>query len=184
VELNGAHSVHELPDVGPIERRRRQYPGAEAAVHLFKRDKSMPPDIIDPHAIANVSEPRLQNLLRTGVAKGVFLQGVFPFAGRGFFSAHSLNDSLAYEVPADCRAELVYFRGGNMSDDLLYLTVSANGKPIRYFPVGPKSDFHVPLAIVESHPAGTRFEIGFASPRGITGSIVVDAGFVEYPEGV
>jgi len=139
--------------------------------------------IIDPSAFTNVSEPRLQNLLRTGVAKAIFLQGVFPFAGRGFFSIHSLNEALSYDVPEGRRAEVVYFRGGNLSDDLLYLTVSADGKPIRYFPVGPKSDFHVPLVITESHGAGTKIEIGFAAPRALTGSVVVDAGIIEYPEG-
>ncbi len=144
----------------------------------------MPPDVIDPNALSNVSEPRLQHLIRTGAAKPLFLQGVFPFAGRGFFSTHTLNDSLVYEVPAGRRAELVYFRGGNLSDDLIYLTVTANSKPIRYFPVGPKGDFHIPLVVTESHPAGTRLEIGFAASRALTGSIVVDAGFIEYPDGV
>jgi assimilatory nitrate reductase catalytic subunit len=59
----------------------------------------------------------------------------------------------------------------------------ADGKPIRYFPVGPKGDFHVPLVIVESQPSGTKLEVGFAAPRSLTGSIVVDVGIVEIPEG-
>jgi assimilatory nitrate reductase catalytic subunit len=143
----------------------------------------MPPDILQNHTETSVSEPRHQHLLRTGIAKAVFLQGVFPFAGRGFFSIHLLDESLTYEVPSNKRAELVYFRGGNLSDDLLYLTVTANGKPIRYFTVGPKGDFHVPLVITDSQPAGTRLQIMFAAPRALTGSIVVDAGFIEYPEG-
>ncbi|CAA9545568.1 MAG: hypothetical protein AVDCRST_MAG88-373, partial [uncultured Thermomicrobiales bacterium] len=84
-----------------------------------------------------------------------------------------------YRVPPGRTAEVVYFRAGNLSDDLLYLTLSADGKPVRYFPVGPKADFHVPLVIVESHAAGTRIEVGLAAPRGVSGTVVVDVGIVE-----
>lgn len=144
----------------------------------------MPPSLLGHDELISVSEPRLQHLLRTGVAKPVFLQGVFPFAGRGFFAVNLLSDTLSYVVPSGRRAEFVYMRAGNLSDDLLYLSIHANGEPIRYFPVGPKGDFHVPLVIIESHLAGTKIEIAFAAPRAVTGSIVVDAGIVEYPEGV
>jgi len=108
-----------------------------------------------------------------------FLQGVFPFAGRGLFDLAPLDDTLDYTVPAGRTARLVYFRVGNHSDDLLYLIVAAQGAPIRYFPVGPKGDLHVPLAIVESHPAGTRFQVLYAAPRGLTGTLILDVGFVE-----
>lgn len=125
------------------------------------------------------TETRLEYLVRTGKATPRFLQGVYPFAGRGVFDLGPLHDDLAYTVPAGKTAKVVYFRAGNLSDDLIYLTLSANGAPTRYFPVGPKADFHVPLAIVEAHPAGTRLEVGLAAPRGLAGSLIVDVGIIE-----
>ena len=126
-----------------------------------------------------ITETRHQRLTRTGQATPRFLQGVYPFAGRGFFDLAPLNDDLCYQVPAGKSAEVIYFRAGNLSDDLLYLALSLNGRPIRYFPVGPKADFHVPLSIVETYPAGSRIEICLAAPRGLTGTVVVDAGILE-----
>ena len=128
------------------------------------------------------TETRQQRLTRTGQATPRFLQGVFPFAGRGFFDLGPLNDALCYQVPEGCTAEIIYFRAGNLSDDLLYLALSVNGRPVRYFPVGPKADFHVPLSIIESHPAGSRIEIGLAAPRGLTGTVVLDVGILEGQE--
>ena len=125
------------------------------------------------------TETRQQKLIRTGQATPRFLQGVYPFAGRGVFDLGPLNDALCYQVPKGRRAEVIYFRAGNLSDDLLYLALSLNGQPIRYFPVGPKADFHVPLSIVESYPAGSRIEICLAAPRGLTGTVVVDVGILE-----
>jgi len=125
------------------------------------------------------TETRQQRLMRTGQAAPRFLQGVYPFAGRGVFGLAPLSDELCYQVPAGKTAEVIYFRAGNLSDDLLYLALSLNGRPVRYFPVGPKADFHVPLSIVESYPAGSRIEVCLAAPRGLTGTIVVDVGILE-----
>lgn len=126
-------------------------------------------------------ESRHEALLRTGKASPHFLQGVYPFIGRGLFEAAPLDTAggLHYVVPEGRVAQLIYFRAGNASDDLLYLAVAANGVPLRYFPVGPKSDFHVPLAIVESHAPGTRLTIVFAAPAGVRGTLIVDAGLIE-----
>ena len=121
----------------------------------------------------------MQRLIRTGGAAARFLQGVYPFAGRGVFDLAPLHDDLCYTVPPGAAAEIVYVRAGNLSDDILYLALSVNGSPIRYFPVGPKADFHVPLAIVETYPAGSRIELCLAAPRGLTGTVVVDVGLVE-----
>ena len=126
-----------------------------------------------------LSETRQERLLRTGDAIPRFLQGAFPFAGRGLFDPVLLDDSLAYTVPEGHNGAIVYFRGGNHSDDLLYLVLAADGAPIRYFPVGPKGDFHVPLAIVETHLAGARLEILIAAPRGVSGTVIVDAGILQ-----
>ena len=126
-----------------------------------------------------ISETRLQLLLRTHRAKPCFLQGVYPFAGRGVFDLAPLNDALSYTVPKGKIAQVQYFRAGNLSDDILYLSISVDGTPVRYFPVGPKSDNHVPLAIVEDYPAGSKIEVCLAAPRGLTGTVVLDVGLVE-----
>jgi assimilatory nitrate reductase catalytic subunit len=130
-----------------------------------------------------VSESRQERLLRTGAATPRFLQGVFPFAGRGLFELRPLDDALHYVVPAGHEARIVYFRAGNHADDLVYLALAADGHPVRYFPVSPKGDLHVALAIVESYPAGTRLEVVFAAERGLTGTLIVDAGILELSAG-
>jgi assimilatory nitrate reductase catalytic subunit len=139
----------------------------------------MPVSPSDATPVYVASETRLQHLMRGGKARARFLQGVFPFAGRGVFDLGPLNDALSYTVPPGKTAEVIYFRAGNFSDDILYLALSANGVAVRYFPVGPKADFHVPLAIVESYPPGTRFDVCLAAPRGLSGTVVVDVGIVE-----
>lgn len=128
------------------------------------------------------TETRHQRLTRLGITTPRFLQGVFPFAGRGFFEVGPLNDALCYVVPAAAKAEVIYVRAGNLSDDLIYLALCINSQPVRYFPVGPKADFHVPLSITESYPAGARIEVGFAAPRGLSGAVVVDIGLLEEGE--
>jgi assimilatory nitrate reductase catalytic subunit len=126
-----------------------------------------------------ITETRHQRLLRTGAAQPRFLQGVYPFAGRGVFDLGPLHDELRYRVPANATAQVLYFRAGNLSDDLLYLALCVNGRPSRYFPVGPKADFHVTLAIAETYAPGIELTIAIAAPRGLTGSVVVDVGIVE-----
>ncbi len=118
-----------------------------------------------------VSETRLQFLVRSGKAQPVFLQGVYPFVGTGIVDLAALNHDLSYEVPAGKSAEVLYIRAGNSSDELVYLALMANGKPIRYIPLGPSANQHVPLAIVESHPGGTLLEVSIGAPRGVTGVI-------------
>ncbi len=133
----------------------------------------------NPAFMSITTETRIEYLLRTRQAMPLFLQGVYPFMGRGVFELAPLHDELSYTVPIGKMAQVLYFRAGNLSDDLLYLTLGANGQPVRYFPVGPKSDFHVPLVIVEDYPAGTRLEVCIAAPRGLSGSVVVDVGIIE-----
>ena len=125
------------------------------------------------------TETRQQRLTRLRLATPRFLQGVYPFAGRGFFEIGPLNDALCYVIPVGTRAEVIYVRAGNLSDDLIYLALCVNSRPMRYFPVGPKADFHVPLSITEAYPAGAKIEIGFAAPRGLNGAVVVDVGILE-----
>jgi assimilatory nitrate reductase catalytic subunit len=127
-----------------------------------------------------INESRHQQLIRTGAGAPRFLQGVFPFVGRGLYDIAPLNDALSYVVPPGRTTEALYFRAGNASDDLIYLSLAVNGEPARYFPVAPKADVHVALAITEAHPAGVRLDVALAAPRGLAGTVVVDVGLVEY----
>ncbi len=129
------------------------------------------------------SETRREYLLRTGKSTPRFLQGVYPFAGRGIFETAPLHDELTYVVPQGKTVEIAYVRAGNASDDLINLALSVNGRPVRYFPLGPKAETHVALAIVERHPAGTRLAVCLAAPRGLTGAVIIDVGLIELQDG-
>ncbi|UWZ50384.1 molybdopterin oxidoreductase [Dactylosporangium aurantiacum] len=108
-----------------------------------------------------------------------FLQGVFPFAGKGIESPVPLDAALTYTVPVGAVAQTVYFRGGNTCAELVYVVLTRDGTPMRYFPIGAKSDVHVPLRVVEDLDGGTVVELLVGAPEGVTGSIVVDLGLVE-----
>ncbi|MBC8138638.1 MAG: molybdopterin oxidoreductase [Fibrella sp.] len=126
-----------------------------------------------------LTETQQERALRTGVATPRFLQGVFPFVGRGLFDLAPLDDSLVYSVPDGKKTHFVYFRAGNACDALVYFAFAVNGVPVRYFPVGPNADIHVLLAIVEPHTSGETMAILFAAPRGTTGTLIVDVGLLE-----
>ena len=123
---------------------------------------------------------RFEQMLANGEARPVFFQGVFPFLGSGLFTPHRLSPDLVYTVPAGCNAVLMYFRAGNASDQLIYLSVVGDGKPRRYFAIGPQGASHVELAIKDDIPAGTRLELHFAAGAGVHGTAVVDVGFLEW----
>jgi hypothetical protein len=108
-----------------------------------------------------------------------FLQGVFAFKGSGFDTPTALDGKLAYTVPSDKRAQLIYLRAGNSSGELVYLLLMRDGKPMRYFPVGAKSSEHVALVVTEDIFPETRLEVLLAAPAGVSGSLVIDIGFVE-----
>lgn len=112
------------------------------------------------------SEPRL-------------LQGIYPFEGKGLQHPFPLNQALAYEVPESRETQLVYFRAGNSSEEMIDLIVMRDGKPMRHFPIGARGDCHVTLAVVEDLPAGTRLEVLVAAPEQTTGTVVIDVGLVE-----
>lgn len=153
---------------------------SQPSTHSAAASETVAAEAILPETIA--IETRHQRLTRLELAVPRFLQGVYPFAGRGFFDVSPLNDALCYVVPVSTTAEVIYVRAGNLSDDLLYLALCVNGQPVRYFPVGPKADLHVPLSIIEVHPAGTQLAVGLAAPRGLSGSVVVDVGILEEKE--
>lgn len=77
------------------------------------------------------------------------------------------------------RAQAVYFRAGNSSDELICLTLMRDGVPMRLFPLGAKADSHVAPAVVEDMRAGTTLTTAVAAPAGVSGMVVVDIGRVE-----
>lgn len=108
-----------------------------------------------------------------------FLQGVFPFEGKGLDRPAPLGPELSYVVPDGVAAQAVYFRGGNAAAELVTVVLMRDGKPMRYFPIGAKGDVHVPLRVVEDLPGGTGVELWLAAPAGTTGTVIVDLGLVE-----
>lgn len=107
-----------------------------------------------------------------------FISGVFPFEGRGLDAPAALGKA-AYSVPADKRAQFIYLRAGSSLDELVYLVLMRDGKPMRYFPIGAKSSVHVPLAVVEDIFPESKLEVFFAAPKGAVGSFVLDIGLLE-----
>ena len=108
-----------------------------------------------------------------------FLNGVYAFQGSGYDKAMAVSDKLAYTVPSDKRAQLIYLRAGNTSAELIYLALMRDGKPMRYFPIGAKCGEHVPLAVVEDLFPETKLEVMLAAPSGATGHLVLDIGLLE-----
>jgi hypothetical protein len=108
-----------------------------------------------------------------------FLQGVFDFEGRGLDKPFLLDPSLTYTVPPGAAAQPVYFRGGNSSPELVYVTLVRNTKPMRYFPIAAKGATHVSLRVVEDLLSDTVLEVFAAAPAGLLGSLVIDVGLVE-----
>ncbi|GIE94669.1 molybdopterin oxidoreductase [Paractinoplanes rishiriensis] len=108
-----------------------------------------------------------------------FLQGVFPFEGKGLDRPAPLGPELAYVVPDGVSAQAVYFRGGNAAAELVCAVLVRDGKPMRYFPIGARGDVHVSLRVLEDLDAGTSVELWLAAPAGLTGTVIVDLGLVE-----
>ena len=108
-----------------------------------------------------------------------FLQGAFPFVGAGLDSPVKLDGGPTYKVPADRRAQLVYFRGGNSTDELICVSLVRDGEPMRLFPLGARAGTHVALRVVEDLLPDTEIEIHVAAPEGMSGTAIVDIGVVE-----
>ncbi|MBV9267401.1 MAG: hypothetical protein JO061_14610 [Acidobacteriaceae bacterium] len=108
-----------------------------------------------------------------------FVQGLFSFEGAGLGQPRPFQPAVTYKVPFDKRSQLIYFRAGNPTDELIYLLFERNGKPMRYFPVGAKSGAHVELAVVEDLEPETVLEILIAAPEKLRSAVVLDIGLVE-----
>ncbi len=111
-------------------------------------------------------------------SKPRFLQAVLPFEGTGLDRPQKLP-TLAYTVPRDRRAQLIYMRAGNSSPELVSLALTRNGAAIRHFPIGAKAASHVQLAVVEDLQPDQRIEVTLAAPAGLAGTIIVDIGLIE-----
>lgn len=107
------------------------------------------------------------------------LQGVFSFKGAGLDKPVPLDRGFVYKVPADKRAQLIYFRAGNSSPELINLSVLRDGAVMRHFPIGAKAHSHVPLAVVEDLEPDTTLEVYIAAPAGTAGMVVIDIGLME-----
>ena len=108
-----------------------------------------------------------------------FCKGVYAFEGRELLQPFLLTPELSYTVAADRRGQLTYVRADNSTEVLIYLLLMRGGAPMRYFPVGAKSETHVALTIVEDLAPDTRFEVFLAAPEGVKGIVVVDIGLIE-----
>jgi hypothetical protein len=108
-----------------------------------------------------------------------FLQGVYPFKGGGLDKPVPLDGRLAYTVPPDKRAQLIYLRAGNSSTELVYLLLTRDGKPMRYFPIGAKSSAHVALVVTEDIFPDAKLDVLLAAPPGAAGDLVIDIGLLE-----
>lgn len=108
-----------------------------------------------------------------------FLQGIYTFDGEGFTKPALVDDALRYVVPAGVTGQPLYFRGGNSSAEMICVVLVRDGVPMRYFPIGARSDVHVPLRVVEDLDGGTTLEVQVAAPAGLSGSVVIDLGLVE-----
>jgi hypothetical protein len=108
-----------------------------------------------------------------------FLQGIFTFSGQGYDSPMPISDALSYDVPASKRSQLIYFRGGNSSAEMVDIVLLRDGKVMRHFPVGAKGAVHVPLAVVEDLEPEQKLTLSVAAPAGLTGTLVIDVGLIE-----
>ena len=111
--------------------------------------------------------------------KPIFLQGLYPFEGRGLETPILFQPGITYKVPFDKRAQLIYFRAGNSSAEMIYVLFKRDGKPMRYFPIAAKGATHVSLAVVEDLQPDTSLEVLIAAPESVKGSVLLDIGLME-----
>ncbi|MBT0770662.1 molybdopterin oxidoreductase [Kineosporia sp. J2-2] len=108
-----------------------------------------------------------------------FLQGIYAFTGQGQHKPGPVDPALSYTVPEGKTAQALYFRGGNSAAELITVVLMRDGSPMRYFPIGARSDVHVPLRVVEDLLGGTVLELHVAAPEELDGTLVIDFGLVE-----
>lgn len=94
-------------------------------------------------------------------------------------NSYLLDGSLSYVAPPGAAAQVVYFRGGNSTDEMISVVLFRDGKAMRYFPIAAKGATHVALRVLEDLLADTVIEIFIAAPKGVSGTAIVDLGLVE-----
>ena len=109
-----------------------------------------------------------------GEGEPVLLQTITAFEGLGLDRPQPLG--LNYTVPPGRTAGMFYFRAGSTVSGMVNVSVLRDGRLMRYFPVAANSAMHVPLAIVEELPEGTRIEI-LAAGEG-SGTLILDIGYL------
>ncbi len=114
------------------------------------------------------------------IARNHFLQGIYSFEGAGLDKPAPLSAELSHVVPDGVVSQALYFRGGNSTDELITIVLMRDGVPMRYFPIGAKSDVHVPLRVVEDIEGGSVIELALVAPIGLSGTVVIDLGLVEH----
>jgi len=107
-----------------------------------------------------------------------FVQGVFGFTGAGYREPVAI-DGCGYTVPADKRTQLIYFRAGNSSGEMIYVSLLRDGATMRLFPIGAKSAVHVSLAVVEDLEPDMVLSVSVGAPAGEAATIVLDLGLIE-----
>jgi hypothetical protein len=108
-----------------------------------------------------------------------FLQGVYPIDGAGLDAPLLIDPALSYTVPPGASTQPVYFRGGNSSDEMIYVVLMRDGTPMRYFPIAAKGATHVSLRVVEDLLSDTVLELFVGASKGASATVVVDLGLVE-----
>ncbi|MBM9466748.1 molybdopterin oxidoreductase family protein [Nakamurella leprariae] len=173
-----------MPEFKACAARLRRI-GAPDDVHLFARPLPQPEPTDRP--AHRTRQPLPSRTLRPPSrhqeysmhTRNRFLQGILPFTGAGIDKPQPLSGELTYVVPDGSVSQALYFRGGNTTDELVVVVLVRDGVPMRYFPIGARSDVHVPLRVVEDLEGGTAVELHLAAPAGLTGTVVIDLGLVE-----
>jgi assimilatory nitrate reductase catalytic subunit len=140
----------------------------------------LPDDLHLLSSPARASEAINKRRHQSMITQNRFLQGIYPFEGVGLDKPVPISADLCYAVPDGVISQALYFRGGNTASELITVVLMRNGVPMRYFPIGARSDVHVPLRVVEEVDGGSVLELQLVSPLGLTGHVVVDLGLVEH----
>jgi hypothetical protein len=108
-----------------------------------------------------------------------FLQGIYRFEGCGLENPGRFEPPITYRVPLDRRAQLIYGRVGNPNPALIYLLLTCDQKPMRYFPVGAQAGMNIQLFVIEDILPESEIEILIGAPAGLKGMAMVDFGLME-----
>ncbi|HEY1011892.1 MAG TPA: hypothetical protein VGE07_04250, partial [Herpetosiphonaceae bacterium] len=79
-----------------------------------------------------------------GEGTPILLQTIAVFEGRGLTTPEPLG--LRYAVPPGRTAGMLYVRAGSTVSGMVNLSVTRDGRLLRYFPVAANSAIHVSLA--------------------------------------